>query len=182
LRGYSSILTETRQIPDTPGSYVLVGGLLEDVEISAGKFGGLCLKAGVYFYCGSARGPGGLRARINRHFRLDKKKHWHYDHIRSHLALTHVWWGDASDSECDLCRWIGKAAQVSFPLAGFGSSDCVRGCRSHLIFIPSGTNLDAVEHYLSKKASGFFRIVVDTNLIESVSTFTGADIIEKESE
>ena len=161
---------------------MLVGGLPEDVEISAGRFGGLHLLAGVYIYCGSARGPGGLRARIFRHLRLDKKKHWHYDHIRSHLALTQVWWVDASASECDLCRWIGEAAQVSFPLAGFGSSDCVRGCRSHLMFVPSGTNLDAVKFYLSRKASGFYQIVVDGNLIESVSTFIGADKIEKESE
>ena len=147
---------------------MLVGGLPEDVEISAGRFGGLHLLAGVYIYCGSARGPGGLRARIFRHLRLEKKKYWHYDYIRPYLALLRVWWVDARTSECDLCRWIGEAAHASFPLAGFGSSDCVRGCRSHLMFVPSGTNLDAVKFYLSRKASGFYQIVVDGNLIESV--------------
>ena len=161
---------------------MLVGLLAQDGMISTGRFGGFCLLSGIYFYCGSAHGPGGLRARISRHIRLEKKKHWHYDFIRPYLLLSRVWWTDLTVSECDLCRWIAEFTHISFPLAGFGSTDCSRDCRSHLMLGPSGTKLDAIELYLGRKASGFHRMILNGNLIESISSFPGADQIEKKPE
>jgi Uri superfamily endonuclease len=39
------------------------------------------LKPGVYFYIGSARGPGGALARITRHLAREKKAWWHIDKL-----------------------------------------------------------------------------------------------------
>jgi len=52
----------------------------------------LDLLPGYYIYIGSAFGPGGVRARMLRHLRADKPKHWHIDYLRefcySHLLHT----------------------------------------------------------------------------------------------
>ena len=161
---------------------MLVGVLTQNVVINTGRFGGSCLLPGIYFYCGSALGPGGLLARIYRHIRLGKNQHWHFDFIRPYLEITRVWWADSNVSECDLCRWIAKVTPASFPLAGFGSSDCTRSCRSHLILVPSDTNLESLEFILGCKASGFNGMIMEGNLIESISSLPGEDKIEKKPE
>lgn len=86
------------------------------------------LCAGYYLYAGSARGPGGLKARVARHMRRPKLCHWHVDQISAvaDVVGAFVWPGG---NECALAaRW----ARVGTPVAGFGSSDC-RRCRSHLL-------------------------------------------------
>ena len=50
-----------------------VGGQVE-VEIGTRR---ASLTEGTHVYVGSARGPGGLRARISRHLRREKKERWH---------------------------------------------------------------------------------------------------------
>ncbi len=41
------------------------------------------IEKGYYIYVGSARGPGGVRARLRRHFSRDKKPWWHIDYLLS---------------------------------------------------------------------------------------------------
>lgn len=90
------------------------------------------LHAGFYLYCGSANGPGGLRARINRHFRKRKARHWHIDRLaeratsRAALILRR---GD----ECALAHLIAARPDMQTPVPGFGATDC-RQCESHLFF------------------------------------------------
>lgn len=86
---------------------------------------------GWFIYAGSAHGPGGVRRRLSRHFRPDKKIHWHIDHLtaRSDQSLA---FAVPDAGECDLsARLIASGAFVPV-IAGFGSSDC-KSCTSHLL-------------------------------------------------
>jgi Uri superfamily endonuclease len=88
------------------------------------------LAPGTYAYCGSANGPGGIAARVGRHLRKDKKTHWHVDQLTLAAAAISAT-GFPGGSECALVERL-VAAGATFPLPGFGSSDC-RVCRSHLL-------------------------------------------------
>jgi len=57
-----------------PGAYILSIDLAVPLALDIPKFGAATLAPGRYAYCGSAYGPGGLRARIARHLRRDKSK------------------------------------------------------------------------------------------------------------
>jgi Uri superfamily endonuclease len=127
---------EPLDLPSGPGAYVLVIALDNPLEPAIMALPGAALAAGRYAYCGSARGPGGLRARVRRHLRRDKPMHWHVDRLT--LAGRIVAIGVApSASECDLLSRILEAPGVSVPAPGFGSSDC-RRCRAHLVAVPAG--------------------------------------------
>jgi Uri superfamily endonuclease len=41
----------------------------------------IALPAGRYLYCGSAKGRGGLKARLSRHMRRGKSVRWHVDQL-----------------------------------------------------------------------------------------------------
>ena len=87
--------------------------------------------AGWYAYAGSARGPGGLRARLGRHFREEKPAHWHIDRLTPAAAAL-AGLAYPAEEECVLVsRLIGTGA-FRAPLRGFGASDC-RTCESHLL-------------------------------------------------
>ena len=89
------------------------------------------LAAGWHVYVGSAKGPGGMRARLARHFRPDKTPHWHIDRLTvtadQLLALAL-----ADGVECDIVARLAGSAWFNTLLPGFGSSDC-RACISHLL-------------------------------------------------
>lgn len=113
--------------PSTPGSYVLVVDLPVRLAVTiAGKHVGT-LPRGRYLYCGSAKGPGGLRARLARHMRRDKTLRWHVDQLTTAGAVRGAWVFPGGD-ECHLARCL---SHLPAPIIGFGSSDCSR-CRSHL--------------------------------------------------
>ncbi|MCK9541293.1 MAG: DUF123 domain-containing protein [Novosphingobium sp.] len=87
--------------------------------------------AGWYVYAGSARGPGGIRARLRRHFRRDKKRHWHIDDLTcaaKHLRAVPL----AGGAECAIVARLMELEGFAPALAGFGSSDC-RVCPAHLL-------------------------------------------------
>lgn len=104
----------------------------EPVQVSAGRLGTLALKPGYYIYCGSAFGPGGVRARTDHHRKLSRRPHWHLDYLRPHLQLLEIWY--TFDKAAREHQWASQVAVLkgaSMPFKGFGSSDC--HCRSHLI-------------------------------------------------
>lgn len=115
--------------PRDKGAYIL---LLDIAAPLGGRYGSraFTLPAGRYAYCGSAHGPGGIAARLARHFRQDKTPHWHVDqltlaaHRISAIAFP-------SASECALVERLERTGHHA-PLAGFGSSDC-RRCQAHLL-------------------------------------------------
>jgi Uri superfamily endonuclease len=117
--------------PDScePGAYLLTITLAAPLS---GRFARtpFTLAPGNYAYCGSANGPGGIAARVGRHLRAEKKAHWHVDQLTMAAAGISAL-GFPGGSECLLVERL-VAAGATFPLPGFGSSDC-RCCTSHLL-------------------------------------------------
>jgi Uri superfamily endonuclease len=114
--------------PSTPGAYILQIDLAEAVLVTIARQPPIRLAAGRYFYCGSAKGPGGLRSRLARHMRRGKSVHWHIDQLTERGVVSGSWIA-CNGRECDL---VAMLAQLPIPIARFGSSDCNR-CRSHLL-------------------------------------------------
>lgn len=119
-------------LPADAGAYILCLDVAEPVQLPRRRFGGV-LAAGRYLYFGSARGPGGIRARCARHFRRPKKSHWHVDWLTGPATRIHAA-AFPGLGECDLLAKAlaagGTALEVT--VAGFGSTDC-RRCATHLV-------------------------------------------------
>lgn len=100
-----------------------------------GRWGRLLVTPGYYVYVGSAFGPGGVRARVARHFRKAKRNHWHIDYLRAAIAPVCAWCSYIpSRFEHDWARAFGQMEGVSC-ITGFGCSDC--SCDSHLFIMPT---------------------------------------------
>ena len=119
-------------IPKAAGTYALYIDLSRTETLIVGSLGTHQFQKGYYLYIGTAQGPGGLYARVNRHLRPvgEKRQHWHIDKLLSKAEIQEVCWQTGSPStECD---WADAFEQfgVRFPF-GFGASDC--RCSGHLI-------------------------------------------------
>ena len=113
------------------GGYVLLLRLEESCEILIGRLGRIRFDPGYYNYVGSAMG--GLRQRISRHLRKEKKLHWHIDYLLCKASVENVIVCQSEENvECDVAGEIGKVYDV---INGFGSSDCK--CSGHLFHSPS---------------------------------------------
>lgn len=123
-------------IPSDKGAYALLIRIRRRFCAPVGALGMVDLPAGDYLYLGSARGPGGLRARIGRHLREGKTPHWHVDHLARRDGIAAVL-ALPGGSECALVAGALAFAGVSAPVGGFGSSDC-RRCPAHLLAVAGG--------------------------------------------
>ena len=116
---------------DVKGAYALLLGIGDVVKLQRPiKASGL-LQPGWYIYTGNAHGPGGLGARIRRHFLQEKSIHWHVDQLTIRavvMAAQVVPQGD----ECDVTAWLSASYAFDSVAPGFGSSDCPI-CPSHLL-------------------------------------------------
>ncbi len=119
-------------MPPAPGAYVLLIELAEPLAVALPGRPEAVLAPGWYAYCGSARGPGGLRARLARHLAADKRRRWHVDRLtmvaRRRLAIAFA----DETTECALAARLAASGRFGHPIPGFGSSDC-RTCPSHLL-------------------------------------------------
>ena len=139
------------EIPNLPGSYVIVGNLASEVDFAIKSLANLHFVPGIYCYCGSAYGPGGLRARIKRHLTKNTKKFWHFDYFKGYLDIIEIWWqAGGENDECKAARLLADEAQADVPVKGFGASDCHNACQAHLVYFPNGTYLDTVFQNLSQ--------------------------------
>ena len=122
-------------IPATFGAYVLLIRLSRPLALDIATLPAAILKPGLYAYCGSAYGPGGLAARLARHLRKSKAVRWHVDRLTAAgeavAAAVRV-----GGRECDLADLL-LSLGASVPVRGFGSSDC-RRCPAHLLGVPEG--------------------------------------------
>ncbi|MBN1810373.1 MAG: GIY-YIG nuclease family protein [Anaerolineae bacterium] len=101
-------------------------------DICVGRLGWFHFPAGWYVYVGSARGPGGLAARLARHLRPLKPLHWHVDYLRAHASPVEIWYATgAQKRECAWARALLGLPGASVPVPRFGASDC--RCSTHLI-------------------------------------------------
>lgn len=117
-------------IPAAPGAYVLLVRLRLPLQPDVRIFGGRMLGPGAYAYCGSAYGPGGLRARVSRHLRSGKTVRWHIDRLTQAGSIEAVA-VRVGGRECDLVDAL-RARGATVPIPRFGSTDC-RRCPAHLL-------------------------------------------------
>jgi len=122
--------------PSAPGAYILQVDIAENVLVTIAGRSPTELTAGRYLYCGSAKGPGGLRARLARHMRYGKTVHWHIDQLTERGIIIGSWIVP-NGRQCELVAMLGS---LPMPIPGFGSSDC-RRCRSHLLYRPTGVSM-----------------------------------------
>ena len=122
--------------PSAPGAYILQVDIAESVLVTIAGRSPTELTAGRYLYCGSAKGPGGLRARLARHMRHGKSVHWHIDQLTERGIIIGSWIVP-NGRQCELVAMLGS---LPMPIPGFGSSDC-RRCRSHLLYRPTGMSV-----------------------------------------
>jgi len=118
----------------SPGTYALVIVLDRSRIIRLGRRGRFCFPAGFYLYVGSALGPGGLAARIERHLCAEKCFHWHVDYVlrAKPVRVVEVWVTEgATRRECDWARAAMQLPQASIVVPRFGASDCQ--CAAHLV-------------------------------------------------
>ncbi|NQV55266.1 MAG: GIY-YIG nuclease family protein [Rhodospirillales bacterium] len=142
-------LLNPNSLPSESGAYVLVIRLKRPLRLKRPRWHGIRLKPGDYAYCGSARGPGGMKARIGRHARKSKPLHWHVDELTMQGTVL----GSAAitgASECELMDGILAETGAMQPIAGFGAADC-KHCTTHLALLPERSE---IWDYLLKLAPG----------------------------
>ena len=121
----------TDALPADAGAYVLMLDLGKAVPIRVATLPRIHLPPGRYAYVGSAKGSGGIRARVRRHLGAQKKIHWHVDHLTVTAQVEEVL-AYPGALECDIVDRLSRRRGASVPVAGFGSSDCKR-CEAHLL-------------------------------------------------
>ncbi len=119
-------------LPSEGGVYALLIELTESAQVRLGRRAAK-LEPGLYVYIGSARGPGGLRARVERHARKEKKVRWHVDQLTTAASrILAVVYALSDARECVLTPHLEQLG-FSHSIPGFGNSDCSSGCTSHLL-------------------------------------------------
>jgi Uri superfamily endonuclease len=136
--------------PAEPGTYALLIDVFAPLELTVGMLGRVRLPSGCYAYIGSAHGPGGLRGRLTRHVRQDRRRHWHVDYITEIVPVSYVYHQTRVERlECLWSQRLLGLTGASAPAPGFGSSDCRQGCPAHLIRLPDGFQFDQLAKVLS---------------------------------
>ncbi len=115
-----------------PGTYLLLLTLPASAELQIGRNRTISFESGLYCYVGSALGPGGLAARLQRHASGRGRRHWHIDYLLPHGQLTGALVIENTRRwECIWAAWVGDQARAC--VHGFGSSDC--RCAGHLFLL-----------------------------------------------
>lgn len=115
-----------------PGVYALGLELLRATTCTIGALGEHALPAGLYLYVGSAWGPGGLRARVERHLSPTATRHWHIDYVRPHTQPRAVWLASERRLECAWAQHLLADPRARSIIPRFGASDCA--CVTHLTY------------------------------------------------
>lgn len=110
-------------------SYQLLIWLDKPEQLRIGALGEYAFCRGLYLYTGSARR--GMRARLLRHLRREKRQRWHIDYLLGSTAARIIDLHLSTLPECTLHQSFAGP----LPIQGFGASDCRSGCGSHLRFL-----------------------------------------------
>lgn len=114
------------------GTYLIVFHSENSRRVRVGKLGVIDVNVGYYLYVGSAFGPGGIKARVSRHHKKRKTKHWHLDYLSTVLTPIEVWFTyDSQRREHDWADLLLVRSDIK-PVKGFGCSDC--RCAAHFFF------------------------------------------------
>jgi len=135
------------ELPALAGSYALLLQLEAETTMAVRRLGSFVFPPGDYVYVGSARGPGGLRARVRRHARSDKRKHRHIDRLRAQARLVDVHAVVGGERrECDWAATLLHLPGAATIAPGFGASDC--RCPAHLVHFPEGLTVSRLRQVL----------------------------------
>ena len=140
-------------LPPERGTYALCLSLEQSCRLKVGAFGTYDFPVGIYVYLGSARGMGGLRARLGRHLLGQGQRRWHIDFLRSSAQVVGVLYTIQQDEmgaslmplECSWSQAVSKLPGAFIPVARFGASDCRSGCLAHLAAFPEGLSLEVLK-------------------------------------
>ncbi len=114
-------------IPNRRGIYALILQVYQDLELTIGSLGSVKIEPGVYCYIGSARGFGGLRARIAHHFRRSKPRlWWHIDYLttRTEVRILHVVYAESDqDLESQFAKTVNETHCWNPAIPRFGATD-----------------------------------------------------------
>ena len=162
------------------GTYLLALWLGQAEMISVGRLGSHFFPEGWYLYVCSARGAGGVAARVGRHARhlgRNKRPFWHIDFLRERAAWAGAW--AVHHGQPLECAWAAEMARLPgarIIVRGFGSSDC--RCPAHLVHLGTVDALD--ETWLV--GLGAERIAVaDADLDELLNTLARGDEQSREA-
>ncbi len=144
------------RLPAEPGSYLLWLYLRQQHELDVGRLGRFRCRRGWYLYCGSAGGPGGLRARLSHHLRPLRRLHWHIDYLRQIAELRSIWLCQRVNTE-HLWSELLQQHKILAPIAGFGSSDCA--CASHLFWLARKPPLGELKKSLEQQMEAHTKII-----------------------
>ncbi len=112
---------------NVPGIYVLVLEIRSRVCLDINSLGKPCIASGLYGYVGSARGFGGIGARLKHHLRKNKKRlWWHIDYLttRQEVVPIYIIYAEtAKDFEEKLANAIATNKCWDVGVLSFGSSD-----------------------------------------------------------
>ena len=114
------------------GSYSLILLLENDQYIEIGKLGKFIFKKGYYVYNGSALGGFG---RVRYHLKENKIKRWHVDYLLDKAKIIKIIISQVKiNHEHEISKILADKNGAEIIVKGFGSSDCKKGCPSHLIY------------------------------------------------
>ena len=140
-------------LPDQSGTYALILRLPRCATIDVGRLGRFQFPAGWYVYVGSARGPGGLAARVSRHLRSSKRLHWHVDYLRAEARPDQIWYAVGTRKrECVWAQALTSLPGASIPVPGFGASDC--RCPAHVVHFAASPDAAAFARAVGEPVSG----------------------------
>ena len=117
---------------------MLVIRLKKGQKIKVARLPETYFSSGCYLYVGRAKR--GLKKRLERHLRKDKKLFWHIDYFLRKAEVMEVWIKHNSFNECRVVSQIREFLEDSvIPQKKFGASDC--RCQSHFLYLPDVDDL-----------------------------------------
>ena len=135
--GYQLNSQNFSTIPEEKGSYIFSFHLKAQVALQIGRLGHFTFLAGIYHYCGSAHGSGGIKARLRHHLNQSAPQHWHIDYLKPWMHPVEMrWMIDQHLHECFWAQHLAAHLLASIPVLKFGASDCKQHCPAHLILLP----------------------------------------------
>ncbi|MGQ9517977.1 MAG: GIY-YIG nuclease family protein [Anaerolineae bacterium] len=139
-----------------PGRYILWMRLSSGRIAEIGRLGLFSLPAGWYAYVGSARGAGGVRARVERHLNPNRHTHWHIDYFLPAVLVLAIWASfDRKQGECEWADLLVQRGGARRIVPGFGASDC--RCAGHLLYWRRPPDTGVLEAVLRPDSTWFYQ-------------------------
>lgn len=117
------------------GCYTILIKVPEKIILDVGCLESLNFLSGYYVYTGRSRK--GIHSRIQRHITKEKRCRWHIDYLTSAdgvEVLDSIIYPSEAEEECFLNKQVCSLPGALILHPGFGSSDCLMGCESHLVY------------------------------------------------